>query len=487
MIRALAIAVLVTACGSRGAFECATSAQCTRGDAIGVCIQNACAFEDPACAGGYRFEANASGALAGMCTVAVDAGGSASCGGIGEACCATAPACNDSRCVSGTCTACEAEIALGRRFTCVLRADHTIWCAGDNSSGQLGLGIAGVASATRIQVRASDTSLITDAIAVSAGREHACAVRTGGTVWCWGANNDGQIGNAATFPTTGNLPSIPAAVQVVKTGGAPLTDIVQVEAGYEWTCARDSSGGVWCWGDNGRGQLGDNTTTRRSTAAAVLATAGTNPLTGATKLLVGADMACAEGASGLVCWGANTNAQFADGTKLNHLRPFAMTATGTIASGQYHSCFLQTDSSVTCAGWSGHARLADGTIGFYDDTDVTMPRAVTRADGSPFTGVKALVAGAVTCALMTDSSMQCWGDSTHGQSGNGGAKFPQPVQFRDGTPLTNVDRMLAKFAHTCAHRTSGEWLCWGRNGQGDLADGSFVNRGFPIPLKGACP
>jgi alpha-tubulin suppressor-like RCC1 family protein len=482
-VKQLAVACLVAlaACGSRDAFECATSAQCVRGTESGVCVQNACAFPDPGCPSGYRFEPNANG-VGGTCAmVMVDAAGSAACGGIGEACCQAAPVCRDLACTSGMCTACNVDVALGRRFNCVLRPDHTIWCAGENTLGQLGLGIAGMPSATRVQVHAIDTTLIADATAVGAGRDHACAVRANGTVWCWGKNTAGQLGDNTNVNKS-------AAVQVVKAGNVPLTNIVEIEAGYVSTCARDNAGGVWCWGGNAKGQLGDNTNTSRSTAAPVIDATAATPLTGSTELVAGGgDTYCSRTAATWYCWGANDNGQLVDGTIANHLRPFAMPATTSLAEGMYHSCWLNADTTVTCGGWAGHGRLGTGSTGFWDQSNHTASNTVLRADGSNFTGAKQLVAGALTCALMTDSTVQCWGDDVHGQSGNAeGSPYPQPVKFLDGTTLTGVDRVLSRYAHTCANRTTGEWFCWGRNGQGELADGSFVNRGYPIPLKGAC-
>src|SRR6185503_5834133 len=98
-----------------------------------------------------------------------------------------------------------------------------------------------------------------------------------------------------------------AAVQVVQTGGQPLTGMVEVGAAYSSTCARDTGGAVWCWGANNRGQLGDNTTSTRATAARVIAVAGAQSLAGATDLVTGGgETWCTYVASGgVVCWGAN--------------------------------------------------------------------------------------------------------------------------------------------------------------------------------------
>src|SRR5438270_799091 len=82
-----------------------------------------------------------------------------------------------------------------------------------------------------------------------AGFAYACAVRAGGSVWCWGSGGNGQLGNNATADS-------PIAVQVVTTAGPPLTGIVAVAGGSYFACALASDATVWCWGDNGQGQLG---------------------------------------------------------------------------------------------------------------------------------------------------------------------------------------------------------------------------------------
>src|SRR5204862_1393532 len=110
-----------------------------------------CAFADPGCPGGMRYEPNAGGGLGGSCLPAPpDAPGP--CGEAGQACCtAEGAGCRDHLfCSSGTCASCLTDLAFGRRFSCVLGHDRAIACAGENVKGQLGFGIAGVPSATRM-------------------------------------------------------------------------------------------------------------------------------------------------------------------------------------------------------------------------------------------------------------------------------------------------------------------------------------------------
>ena len=482
--RVLALLALL-ACGKTNPYVCAGSEQCVSHGMAGVCSDGSCAFADSACASGLRYEPNAGGGLGGTCTAA-PADASTACGAFGQSCCSTGVACSPGGvCKSGTCSSCVVDVALGRRFACWLKDDHTVWCSGDNMNGQLGFGVAGVGSATAIQVKDTTSAAITDATAIGAGRDHACAVRTSGTVWCWGLNAVGQIGNGAG--SAGTL--APAAVQVVMTNNMPLTGIVDVRAGDGHTCARDGTGGLWCWGQNADGELGDGTTTAHNKAAAVLVAPAGASFVGATDLMIGASHNCTHKVGDeLWCWGQN-NGALLDTTGTSKPNPIKIGTAAQVATGRFHSCQINADTSISCGGWNGHARLGIGTGTGYSDGNHTTPVTVLASPGgSPFVGAMRLAAGGESCALMQDSSVQCWGDDAYGQTGTGVSEtVPAPVVHANGTPLTGVARLLAHYAHVCAQTIAGEYLCWGRNNYGELGDGTFTNHGFPSPLGASCP
>lgn len=477
------LALLALVGCARPSYTCESASQCVRHGEQGLCANGSCAFADPACPAGYRYDT-------GACTPPLDAGiDAAGCGGFGLACCATDPACaSGAACVAGTCQSCVDDVALGRRFACFLEG-HDVWCSGENAKGQLGFGLAGVGSSTPLQVRDITSEMVKDATAIAAGREHACAVRAGGTVWCWGANESGELGTGAAFPMPPMmLPPQPAAVQVVKINGMPLTGMVAVAAGYNHTCALDGSGGVWCWGLNVADQLGDGTTTNRNAAAPVL-TAPTTPFTGQTELQIGTDHTCTRDATSTAwCWGRDTSGELGDNMRTNHAAPLKIATTSSVAVGQYHVCYVNDDSTVSCAGAGYHARLGDATFGgFYPPDQLTFRQVLETPGGSPFQGATKVAAGALTCAILKDTTVVCWGDDLYGQTGTGGSELsPAPVLVADGTQLRHVDRIVAHYPHACAHLGTGEWLCWGRNSEGELGDGTFANRGVAAPLAGTC-
>jgi alpha-tubulin suppressor-like RCC1 family protein len=409
----------------------------------------------------------------------------APCGSGGQACCAgDTPCAVGLSCTNNTCSSCIADVASGRHAMCVLHTDHTVWCAGENQYGQLGQGLTGAPMSTWVEVRDATSAVIADATVVSVGWELACAVRTGGTVWCWGLGGFGQMGNNASS-------GAPAAVQVLKGVGQPLTDIVEVSGGKNHNCARDTSGAVWCWGRNNFGQIGDGTTTDRNVATPVLDSPGGPALTGALALDVGSDHNCLMKANkALWCWGFNGRGQLADGSQTQRPNPVSAGSAEKFSTGVFHTCIMKTDGSVACAGDVWRNRIGNGAAvydtgtGFYS----TPEPVLVAPGGAPLAGVTNIVAGGVSCALMADTTVQCWGDNNHGQAGTGGGSTtPTPVITSDGKPLTGVDRIVTQFARVCVHKTTGEWLCWGRNLEGAFGDGTFVNHPLPTVIKGGCP
>ena len=410
-------------------------------------------------------------------------GGTAStCGGVGQPCCSGATACiANAYCNAGTCDTCIASVAFGRRFACVLVHDGTVWCSGENTVGQLGNGVMlSQATGTFEEVRDTSNQPIVDATWLGVGREHACVVRSDTGVWCWGNNSVGELGNGSTtFPQ----PPSPVAVRVVKSGMVPLTGIVSVAASYENSCAVDSSATVWCWGSGQNGPLGDGTTTTRAFAAPVLTSQGGPPFSGASELQLAGERGCVRVGADVWCWGLNMSGELGDQTSLPRLVPEKVATTTSYAAGMWTSCFVNPDTSVSCTGWGQKGRLGNGQSG----SDVHAPVPVVTSGGVAFTGAARVAAGAFGCAIMTDSSLQCWGDDKYGQTATGASSdVPQPVLAMDGTPLL-VDTVSAAWAHGCARTLRGELLCWGRGTEGEFGDGQFVNRSTPAPLPALCP
>ena len=207
-------------------------------------------------------------------------------------------------------------VATGVDHSCAVLSDHTIWCWGNNNIGQLGNGIA-IPSGSRLPPlddsepgykpiptpEPVQVSNITTAMAVSAGNYYGCAVLSDGTIWCWGSNSSGKLGNgtAAPFPSSSTpvkVNGIPARATAVATGYGTES--------FGHTCALLQNGTIWCWGDNRNGELGNGTAAPDYLPTPVKV----STITTATAVALGIEHSCALLGNGTIsCWGNNTQGQ----------------------------------------------------------------------------------------------------------------------------------------------------------------------------------
>ena len=219
---------------------------------------------------------------------------------------------------------------------------------------------------------------------LTAGEEHTCAILDDGSVSCWGYNYNGQLGDGTTTDR-----STPTQTSSLGTGRTA----VAITAGAYHTCAILDDGSVSCWGNNYYGQLGDGTTTQRNTPTQT-SSLGTGRT--AVAITAGAIHTCAILDDGSVsCWGYNGNGRLGDGTNTNRNTPTQTSSLGTdrtavaITAGAYHTCAILDDGSVSCWGYNGYGQLGDGT-----NTDRNTPTQ-TSSLGTDRTAV-AITAGHIT-------------------------------------------------------------------------------------------
>jgi alpha-tubulin suppressor-like RCC1 family protein len=350
-------------------------------------------------------------------------------------------------------------IGAGGYHTCVLTASGGIKCWGDNTYGQLGIGKFGYRP-----IPADVSGLGSWVSAIAAGDLHTCAPRAGG-VKCWGANRDGQLGNGMWADS-----ATPVDVSGLGSG------VRAIAAGDLHTCALTAGGGVKCWGQNSSGQLGDGTTTSRTTpvdvsglGAGVIAAIATGGL-----------HTCALTAGGGVkCWGQNSYGQLGDGTTTRRTTPVDVSGLGSgvvaIAAGRYHTCALTAGGGVKCWGQNSYGQLGDGTT-----TDRTTPVDVSGLRS----GVRAIAAGGFhTCALTTDGGVKCWGYNSLGQLGDGTTTSRTTPVDVSGLG-SGVVAIAAGGRHTCALTAGGGVKCWGQNFYGQLGDGTTTFRMTPVDISG---
>jgi alpha-tubulin suppressor-like RCC1 family protein len=313
------------------------------------------------------------------------------------------------------------------------------------------------------------TTALANIIAITAGGGHTCAVRQDGTAWCWGLNGHGQLGNNST---TDSL--VPVQVSVA-TG---LVDVVSISAGIQHTCAVTSTGTLWCWGLNDHGQLGDNTTTDAHVPAQItgLPQMASVSLWGQQPPSAGNDDAhtCAAAVNGTVwCWGANSAGQLGDNTATERHAPVQvsnLTDVSWITTGDKYTCARKTDATAWCWGYNTDGRLGDGSA-----TDRWLPVPVLA-------NVQMIDAGGGhTCALGSNATASCWGENSSGQVGDGTVTTrlsPEPVQ----TPPASFSFLSAGREHTCGLTGAGAAWCWGLNNYGQLGIGSQTDQNVPTPV-----
>src|ERR1019366_2630623 len=198
-----------------------------------------------------------------------------------------------------------AAVSAGQAHTCAVKTSGTLWCWGYNSNGQLG-DAGTVDSAVPVQ----ESTHASDWDAVTARYAYTCAVKTAGTLWCWGSNSSGQLGDGTT---TGS------AVPVQESTHA--SDWASVSVGFLHTCAIKTAGTLWCEGSNSSGQLGDSTTT----GSAVPVQESTHASDWASVTVAFADTCAVKTSGTLWCWGYNSNGQLGDGTTTDSYVPVQVT------------------------------------------------------------------------------------------------------------------------------------------------------------------
>ena len=385
-------------------------------------------------------------------------------------------------CQGGTCSpdTTIAEVVLGDKHTCIRTFTGRVRCWGANGQGQLGLGHNEDIGDDELPSSASDVDLGgIPALRLAAGALHTCALLDGGTVRCWGANSNRQLG----FEGSGNnAPDPNLNVQNVSSAVA-----IAASAGGIHTCALIEGGTVRCWGWNTDGQLGYGISSSGTVAMGDVDVGGT-----VTAIAAGRRHTCALLDDGDIrCWGANDVGQLGHGDNTFDRVGDDEVPAGTptvalgepavaIAAGSEHTCaLLESGTRVRCWGNS-----PDGELGYGDIQPVGDDEPPADAGDvllSPTPGAESIVRLAVgskhTCVTFEDGAAQCWGQAAYGQLGYGSLD-----DIGDDEPPAGAGLLMAPSAatlatgghHTCMLATAGSVRCWGFAPYGSLGYGDAV-------------
>jgi alpha-tubulin suppressor-like RCC1 family protein len=362
-------------------------------------------------------------------------------------------------------------ISAGGYHTCALVVDGGVSCWGANMAGQLGTGDTccgipyGYSSVPRRVVGLGE-----DALSVSAGLEHTCALLSGGAVKCWGGRNSQITGCGSGC---GNR-AFPQDVAGLASG------IVAVSAGGLHTCVLTAAGGVKCWGYNQYGQAGDGNSTgftsdyRPTPVDVVGLTSGVVGIAAGfwhtCALTVNSEVKCwgrnddgqlGNGAGGEILWSATPVDVCGDATCTAPLAGITALAAGGEVIPTGHTCAITAKSAVLC--WGSGQPCGSGPNQFTPQT-VWLDSACTL----PLLGAVGITAGALdTCILTLTSAVICLGVF--------------PPEAISGLP-TDVRAVDLGGGHTCVASLGGRSYCWGDNFLGRLGDGTTVNRAQPTEV-----
>lgn len=286
-------------------------------------------------------------------------------------------------------------ITVGPFHSCAVTVSGAAMCWGLGDFGMLGNNSAAQQSAP-----VSVSGLSSGVAAIEAGDFHTCALTSGGAVRCWGSNLLGSVGNNSTIDQWA-----PVSVSGLSSGVTAIAI-----GGGSFTCALTNAGAVRCWGQNDRGQTGNNGTTTQYTPVSVSGLSS-----GVTAIAAGRDHACALIAGGGVkCWGSNEFGELGNSNTVTQRTPVSVIGLPggvvSIAAGGYHTCALTAAGAVYCWG-SGY----QGQLGNNSTSDHFAP---TLVSGLPNNIVEIAAGETQTCIRTSEGAVQCWGSGFRGRLGN---------------------------------------------------------------------
>ena len=411
------------------------------------------------------------------------------------------------------------EVEAGDDHNCAIDDTGTVWCWGDNDNRQLG---RGGTNSTDDPTPAA-VSLPLPAIDLGLGQNHSCAVLNDNTVRCWGDDDSGQLGDGTLGTDSGD------PVTVIT-----LSNIVDVDAGRDTTCALDDVGAVFCWGNNNDGEVGDGTTNDIATPQPIALAAAADAIS------LGSNFSCALLATDDVyCWGDGSDFQLGYGNLIDQSSPVQVVDMPAgdivdIEAGARGMCAVFATNERYCWGYSEEGQLGmapinqldltdplpfsgpvvevtltpteyrgntcgvlgDGTVECAGDgTNVTLStvtgaasifNGITRhlpslTQNPGLTDVQTLAIGDGSICFATSTDVQCFGDNSQLQMGQGGASTTDLASPTAVPGLGAVDELAAGDQFYCV-RTGGTVQCWGDNDNRQTGVDNTTDQSVPVTV-----
>jgi alpha-tubulin suppressor-like RCC1 family protein len=358
------------------------------------------------------------------------------------------------------------SVSAGGTHTTAIDTTGTMYAWGLNSSGQLGDGLT-VSKSTAIKLGSYNYPPTASWLSVSAGGLHTAAITTANTAYIWGFNNAGQLGDNTT-----SSKSSPVLVSAFEDSFNTYSSWTAVNAGIGYTAAITTAGALYAWGVNNIGQLGDGTTISKSSPVQI----GTSSW---TKISAGGSHTTAIDATGkLYAWGLGTGGQLGDNTAISKSTPVQTVAIvplllntqwKQVTSGTSNSMAISTTGALWGWGYNLYSQLGNGTNSAQSSGVQIGTSSWTIISQGP----------QHTLGITSTGALFAWGLGTSGQLGDSTlSSKSSPVQIGSSS-WTSVS---AGSTHTAAIDTTGALYIWGNNTNGILGDGTTINKSSPVKI-----
>jgi len=368
---------------------------------------------------------------------------------------ATAPALQSTTSAPFRVALAMSAITSGSAHTCGVTTSSFAYCWGWNRPGQLG---DGTTEPRLIPTRVTGGLTFRQVMATPLLIGYrTCGVLTEGGAYCWGSNDQGQLGDGTTEQRNTPAPVV---------GGS---SIVQVAVGALHTCGVTGGRRAYCWGANGGGELGDSTIVSRLTPVAVWGDLEF------VEVSAGEEFTCGVTRDHRAyCWGYNGSGELGDGTTVSQPVPTAVPGGllfDHVSAGDRYACGVTTDSKAFCWGLNHYGQLGDGT---------TEQRLTPTLVVGGFNFVHVSAAFVHTCGVTANGAAYCWGANNSGELGDGTTTQRLVPTLVTGNLI--FTRVAVGSNDTCGVTTANIAYCWGFNGDGQLGDGTTMSRQTPTPV-----